>query len=220
MSEFIVGLDIGKVNDPTAIAIIEEQVYCPPLGGWVSETAITGQLAELWYKSPETRELWQSQALGQPPIYCRHLARWTIGTPYPVIVRDVIALVHTPPLVGKVTLIPDATGVGAPIVDLLYNAGVTMFPVTITGGTTANGGNVPKRDLISSVQWLLQAQRLKIASSLPDAAVLTKELSNYRVAITQSAHETFNAREGEHDDLVLALALACWWYTTTRWIEA
>ena len=28
--------------------------------------------------------------------------------------------------------------------------------------------------------------------------------------ITAAANDTYNAREGQHDDLVLALALACW----------
>jgi hypothetical protein len=38
-----------------------------------------------------------------------------------------------------------------------------------------------------------------------------KELESFRVKITASAHETFEAwRERDHDDLVLAVALAAW----------
>jgi hypothetical protein len=41
--------------------------------------------------------------------------------------------------------------------------------------------------------------------------VLAKELSNYKVKVTASLNETFNAdRDSDHDDLVIALALACW----------
>jgi hypothetical protein len=39
---------------------------------------------------------------------------------------------------------------------------------------------------------------------------LVRELEDYRVKITPAADETFNAREGAHDDLSLALALAVW----------
>lgn len=218
---FIVGLDLGQIQDYTAVAVIEQQVYIPPLGGWVSETALTGQLLELWDKSPQTRDLWEDAAPTPPPVYCRHLARWPLGTSYPTIVRDVIALVQTPPLKGCSILVPDATGVGQPVIDmLLHYAGVSMLPVTITGGATATGTHVPKRDLISATQVLLQSGRLKIARSLPDAAILEAELANYRVKVTENLHETFNAREGEHDDLVLALALACWFYVHTHPIAA
>jgi hypothetical protein len=43
------------------------------------------------------------------------------------------------------------------------------------------------------------------------AAVLVRELENFRVKITGTANETFEAwREAQYDDLVLAAALACW----------
>jgi hypothetical protein len=40
--------------------------------------------------------------------------------------------------------------------------------------------------------------------------ILIRELQNYQVKVTPAANEVFNAREGEHDDLLLALALAAW----------
>jgi hypothetical protein len=42
--------------------------------------------------------------------------------------------------------------------------------------------------------------------------VLVREMANFRVKITAAANETFGVwREGQHDDLVLGVALACWW---------
>ena len=35
-----------------------------------------------------------------------------------------------------------------------------------------------------------------------------KELRDFRVKISKAAHETYEAREGTHDDLVLSLAIA------------
>ena len=42
--------------------------------------------------------------------------------------------------------------------------------------------------------------------------VLVKELLNFRVKINIStAHDSYEAwREGDHDDLVLSVALSCW----------
>jgi hypothetical protein len=89
-------------------------------------------------------------------------------------------------------------------------------PITITGGqdvTTNEDGQlrVPKKDLIGVLQALLHTRRLRVASALPDAPVLVRELETYRVKVTESANKTFGAwRDGQHDDLVLAVALAAW----------
>jgi hypothetical protein len=70
---------------------------------------------------------------------------------------------------------------------------------------------VPKRDLMSTMQVLLQTGWLKIAQAPPEAAVLVQELLMLQVNITAAAHDIHGAwREGAHDDLVLALALTCW----------
>ncbi len=70
---------------------------------------------------------------------------------------------------------------------------------------------VPKRDLVSSVAVLLQTGRLRIPRNLPNADVLERELVRFRAKISLSGHDTYEAwREADHDDLVLAVALACW----------
>ena len=71
--------------------------------------------------------------------------------------------------------------------------------------------NTPKRDLVSVLQVLLQSKRLKIAAGIEHRDLLLNELSTFSAKITTTAHDTYEAwREGQHDDLVLALALACW----------
>jgi hypothetical protein len=81
---------------------------------------------------------------------------------------------------------------------------------------------VPKRDLVAAVQVLLQNGRLKIAPELELAPVLKKELLNFRVKIDpKTAHDSYEHwREGDHDDLVLATALACWYSEYLRKWEA
>jgi hypothetical protein len=70
--------------------------------------------------------------------------------------------------------------------------------------------SVPKLILVSRLQALLHQGQLKIKRSLPEAEVLVRELQDFRVEYTANGNLTFNARQGQHDDLVLALAIACW----------
>jgi hypothetical protein len=151
---------------------------------------------------------------------CRHLQRWKLLTPYPVIVADTVKMMNSRELQQGRTrpvLAIDATGVGPPIIDLFKRERMNarLEPIQITGGnevTKENGTTrVPKRDLVSTVQVYLQNQRLKIATELPEAETLIRELQNFQVKINDSAHDTYGAwREGTHDDLVLAAALALW----------
>ena len=115
------------------------------------------------------------------------------------------------------TLVVDYTGVGRPVVDLLRAGGLDPVPVTITGGDQATYERgvwrVPKRDLAGAVAVLLQTGRLEVAGGLPLAPTLVTELTNFRVTIDPlTAHDSYGAwREGQHDDLVLALACAPWY---------
>jgi hypothetical protein len=70
---------------------------------------------------------------------------------------------------------------------------------------------VPKRDLVGVLQVLLQTRRLRIASQLPEATILERELLAFRAKTPTSGAEVAEAwRERPHDDLVLAVAFACW----------
>lgn len=183
---YLLGLDLGQAQDFTALAIIQ--------------------------RFPES----------EPAMYAvRHLRRWRLRTPYTEIVSDVGGLLHQPPLQGATAaLLVDATGVGAAVLDLFRAATLgadQLIAVTITGGADAqqqerSAWRVPKRDLVGAVQVLLQNQRLKIAAALPEAETLLKELEAFRVRISPAGHDSYGAwRDGEHDDLVLAVALATWW---------
>ena len=146
---------------------------------------------------------------------CRGLKRWPLGTPYTSLVAEVEKLTAKPPL-AKSQLVIDGTGVGRPVVDMFRKASlpVTLVPVMITSGNKESHHDgyyhVAKTILISTLQVLLQQRRLQFARSLPETNTLIKELQSYQVKVTEAANEVFNAREGSHDDLLLALALSCW----------
>lgn len=154
----------------------------------------------------------------EPPRnhFCGHLDRWQ--APYPETVAKVAGLARAPALRDAV-VVADATGVGTPVVDMLREAlpGRTVIGVTITAGSVPTRGatpwdvRVPKKVLVSTAQVLLSSRRLTWPKELPHLRALQDELQNFRVKITAHANETFEAwREKDHDDLVLALALAAW----------
>ncbi|HAA80523.1 MAG TPA: hypothetical protein DCE09_02670, partial [Thermoanaerobacter sp.] len=60
---------------------------------------------------------------------------------------------------------------------------------------------------------LFQEGRIKVAKELKLSSILVEELLNFKVKIDiKTAHDSYEAwREGVHDDLVLATALACWY---------
>jgi len=182
---YFVGLDLGQAQDFSALAVMECQ-------GLTKETYT---------------------------FHCRHLQRWKLRTSYPAIIADTVQIMNSPQVQqGKrAVLVVDATGVGAPVVDLFKRERIQgkLEPIQIVAGSTVSKENgvtrVPKRDLVSTVQVYLQNKRLKIASQLELAETLTRELQNFQVKITDAANDTYGAwREGTHDDLVLAAALALW----------
>jgi hypothetical protein len=70
---------------------------------------------------------------------------------------------------------------------------------------------VPKKELVSTMQVMLQTRRVKLPSTLPEAATLTQELEKFRAKITDLSEEDLLAwREGPHDDLVLAVSCEAW----------
>jgi hypothetical protein len=191
--EHFIGLDLGQVHDPTAIAVLEN-----------SEISIG-------------RSLVTYESLTVKRGSFRHLERLPLGLDYPTIVEHVRCLVSSPELSRRTTLVVDATGVGRPVVDLLRRAQLPcrLMPVTITAGDreTQDSGTwrVPKRDLITGLLVLLQREEIDICGHLPESETLVKELGNIRIKVSLGGQDTYGAwREGEHDDLVLAAALACW----------
>ena len=148
--------------------------------------------------------------------HVRHLER-VRNVPYPQIVSKVSDMIRTPPLAGNAALVVDATGVGAPVVDLFRQAGLNPVGVLIHGGDKAThegtSWRVPKRNLAATLQVLFQSGRLKISSKLPLASTMQSELMNFKVKIDpRTAHDSYSAwREADHDDLVLSVALAAWW---------
>ncbi len=147
-------------------------------------------------------------------VWVGHLERLPLGTTYPQVINRVIALMGRKPFADNSELVLDMTGVGRPVADMFAEACLRPVNVTITAGDTATVEkgvhHVPKLHLVSGVQALLHADRLKVQAKLPDAPILKSELQDFQAHVTDQGRWKFGARIGRHDDLVLAVALACW----------
>jgi len=190
---WFVGVDLGQSRDFTAIAALER-------------AELTGEFDPAMFAWRKKVALW-----------LRYLERVPLGTPYPDIVERVKRTTRAPELDGRCHVAVDATGVGRPVVDLLRRAELeaTILPVIITPGAVESLSKgyygVPKRDLVTGLQVLLQRGALQIAAGLKHAAELVEELAGMRVKVGCEGREQYGAwREGTHDDLVFAVALACW----------
>jgi hypothetical protein len=182
---FYVGLDLGQSSDYTAVAVIEDV---------------------------------------SPGLHLRHLERYPLRTPYNEIADNVAALVRDPVLTQKrrPELIVDETGVGKAVTDMLRERKLRIRPVTITGGDVARAGTikergtsyrVPKRDLVGALEVPFHNGTLKVAGDLELWPTLRNELLTFRRKVSlATGHDSYEHwRESDHDDLVLACALACWW---------
>ena len=183
----VLGLDLGQAGDYTALSVLE------------------------WRLDPVS---------SQRRYAIRHLERFR-RVPYDRIVTAMAGSLDLPPLKGTGSvMVVDSTGVGLAVVDMFRAAGLGTLiePLVITGGEKAYGPSpdnrtwrVPKRDLAITVQVLLQGGRLKIGPKVPNAEVLVQELQKFKVKISLAGKDTYEAwRDGDHDDLVLSVAMAAW----------
>jgi hypothetical protein len=181
MIAFFAGLDLGQAHDSTAIALLAREVV-----------------------------------RGRTGYALRHLQRWPPGTPYPRVAEDVGRLLRTPGL-RPCRLVVDQTAVGRAVAGLFrpIDTASTRQVLISTGHAVTQGEDgcthVPKKELVSVLQVLLQMQRLKVVAGLPLAEELFRDMAAFRANVrVAGSNEEVNWREREHDDLVLAVALAAW----------
>lgn len=186
--QFFIGMDVGQTQDHTAL-VVNERVQ------------------------PLPRAIYQ----------LRFLKRFPLQTSYPDIFLAIKTLVEHPTLANKSVLVVDATGVGLAISDMLkaMKLPVKLVPMLIVGGNTVSRDgmtwHVPKRDLATAVKLVLEREALRISTQIPQYNLLVRELQAFRVKISVSAKDTYEAwREKDHDDLVLATAIAVWYAERNR----
>jgi hypothetical protein len=192
---YTLGLDLGQSIDPTAVAVIE-RVRVPQITAWVP--------------------------VREPHVYAttyglRHLERLPLGTTYPDIITHVQTMLATAPLAGNCRLVIDKTGVGRPVFDMFTTAKLRPRGMTITAGDGwsidpdhGDSVRVAKLLLVSRLEASLHSGALKISKDLKELPALISELQDFTSNRTASGYTQFNARQGKHDDMILAVAIALW----------
>jgi hypothetical protein len=177
---YYVGLDLGREQDYSALAVIEK----------VEEA--------------------------KPGLHLRHLERYALGTPYTEIAEHVKGLLSSNVLLEEHELVVDKTGVGVGVLDIFRERMIPFTSVTITPkGYKRHGAtefSVPKSILVSSLEVPFHNGTLKVAKGLAGWDALREELLLFRRKQNKKpAHISYGHwRSSDHDDLVLAAALACW----------
>ena len=180
---FGIGIDLGKMRNPTTIAIVHRP-----------DTFARTVLMRPYTVISERRT---------GPSALVYLATVRLGTSYVDVVERIRQVARHEALGGQARrVVVDATGVGLPVVDMLRRAklGCELRPVTITGGTGERHSSgtyyVAKTDLMAGLRARLELKELEIGEGLAEWAEFRKQMVGFGTAA--------------QDDLVLAVALAVW----------
>ena len=202
---FYVGLDLGQSADHTALAVVQS----------LKQRNAEGEIGRY--------------------LHLRHLERYPLRTPYTTIADGVVDVMRSEALTSdeydptrhrvakpKAELLVDKTGVGRGVTDILKERGLRFTGIVIHGGETTHNTDgayhVPKKDLVAALEVPFDKGTLKIAEGLELWLGLREELQSFRRKQNpKTAHVSFEHwRDSDHDDLVLAVAMACWGATSLR----
>jgi hypothetical protein len=201
-TNFLIGLSLGRPHEPTGLAVVE---------------VTPGD---------------------EPRFHVHELARFEAGTRYRDIAASVraiatrkpvyrswvehVAIPHTKASVRREererfpVLAIDRTGVGETVADTFREAmpsGMDVYDFVLSAGDVESRGQgirrYPRRELAGVLQLVVQSRRITVAPTLPHGATLAREMARFKARVSLSAKDEDIAwREGEYDDLVLALAAA------------
>jgi len=219
------GADIGQKVDPTAIVITEtSRRVKQPLATLqeMTEAIIHAQVPDANgnIKSDVTADV---KPRMETVYTIRSIERLPLGTSYVDVashIRDVLVRLRRFRTETPDVLI-DATGVGQPVVDILRRnlAGIPhrLIPVLLTNGNSMEQRvvhgyreyHVGKTFLAARLQAILQTHRAKMPRNKHSEA-MHKELGDFQIRAVKASIDQFGAfQSGTHDDLVIAMGLAC-----------
>ena len=187
---YIVGVSIGSMMEPTAIAILEQEARVR--AGYDAYTHA---------------------------LRLRHLERVPLDMRYPDMVDrvgDLISKLEDQEQSDETDLIVDVTGTGRAVGNLMVESGLNPIRVTITCGvgedeTEWRNWRLAKTELVGGLQVTLQSDRLEVASGIELVPTFVSELQTFKMrAPVINANDPESWREGQFDDLVFAVGLANW----------
>ena len=179
--EFFIGVDVGKLQDRSAVAVIERQTKRTPQGDSI-QTALRG----LYAIPPKVSYTTQAEGI-ESLLLSPCFQLWRPST------------------------LIDASGAGEALCDLLDERKKVKFKrVNITSGdaVTAKRGRIyaSRNQLISTLTKLLRREGFAISADLPLLQELLKELAALGEESTKAGGVVY--RTSGHDDFLMAFALA------------
>ena len=194
MNRVSIGVDIGKLVDPTAIVITSSEKKPPCIcGSW----ACAGCTEH---------------------YYARTVDKMELNTSYTDVAERLRGINRKLRESQKcdIVMFIDATGVGLPIVDMLVSMRVACIPVFFTSGTaqslsrTESKVTLGKEWMVSRLTGLMQAGLLHLPGPARSRYTddLRQELKDYEIRANTGSAKFGAFRPGSHDDLVTALGLA------------
>lgn len=196
--DYIIGVDLAKRYDRTAITVLERTPLPNP-------PAIEDGAPD------EDPLLLRCVYCHQPPQ----------RTAYQKIAEFCAQLIEHPKLKGRVNLVLDMTGVGDGVKELFDQLAALdglVWTIVITPGQRVNkrpdmAYTVPKKDLVDAVLIALQRKRLFANPNDPwDMEVLRKQMFAFKRKIDPRTMQVSleSIDESVHDDACLSLCLAVW----------
>jgi hypothetical protein len=188
------GVDFGKEQDPSAMVLVE----------FVMEPRMTVDAAT---RAP----------LYDCGLVVRYVESPTLGTDFLDVGARALQLARHPRLQGRCTIVADANGPGAPVVEFMTRPPLNapVIPVQTTTGQAMRkvGPNyhVSKSVFMDRLEYALRTKKLRMAQ-LPLTEELIRELTLLEREERGSGNVVFRSPSARvHDDLAMALAMAVWW---------
>jgi hypothetical protein len=190
---FLIGLSVSQ-GAPSGIAILER--FKPP-------------------PSPGRRR--------SATYVCRYLRRWLPPeTAYPILLSELEMMLDGP--LAQSDLVVEVGSSIKPVAAMLrkHRLPARIRPVEVKVSAeddyVVDAWKVGKGSLIETARQVLQEGRMtfdelmpmEVLATTPSVRTVYQALVTYPFEHVPVANEAFAAREGEYDDLVLAVALACW----------
>ena len=144
----------------------------------------------------------------------RWLEEFPCDTSYADIGPIVSRILAHPEIEGHAQVVIDATGVGRAFYDQ-FRASHRKLPIKglqITAGShiTQSGNllNIPKQELVLTLETLLRQGSLQIAAECPQLDNLIRQLHAFERIRLPSGRYAYTGKSSGCDDLVMALAMA------------
>lgn len=179
-NEYYLGLDLGRRQDFSALVILERSV-----------------------KAMNTRFV-DAHTQWKEEVAVRYAKRWKLGTAYGTVAEEISDTYRKVEAIGPCLLIVDQTGVGDAVFEMIrgHLRGANLEGVIINQEI--------KRDMYAALEAGLETGRIRIANDCHASAELKQELLSVEIRRVGFGYKFGAFDKGAHDDLVMAMALACW----------